>query len=285
MSTAAAAVPGAVDRAEGLDGETRAALRDLILALADNKRLLGIRYSDWMLGAPSLEAGISASSMAQDEWGHGRLTYALLGDFGDEPRALEHEREAAEYRSMEALDRPLRSWSELVAVALLVDTALAVQYEALVDSRYTPVHNRVQKLLDEEAFHFQYAAGWTRKLGAGDRTRGELRDALAALLPQTLRWLGREDSPAAGLLAREGIARGDAATLRERYLACVGPVLRDAGVAADLGLGEEGGRWSWSGSLDWSGWDDATRRAGGSGPDAETVARVRGDKNRALLID
>ncbi|MBW3631291.1 MAG: hypothetical protein KY464_18660 [Gemmatimonadetes bacterium] len=41
----------------------RAALRDLILTLADCKRVLGLRYSDKMLGAPTLEAGIAATPM------------------------------------------------------------------------------------------------------------------------------------------------------------------------------------------------------------------------------
>ena len=284
MSSVTAA-PETVEKAELLPEETRAALRDLILVLADSKRLLGIRYSDWMLGAPTLEAGIAASSMAQDEWGHGRLTYALLSDFGDEPKALEHSREAAEYRSMEVLDRPLGSWSELVATSLLVDTALAVQYDALVDSRYAPVHNRVQKLLDEEAFHFQYAAGWARRIGQSPGVREGFRDALAARLPAVLRWFGRADAPSAARLVEEGIVRWGPDTLRERFLACVGPVLADAGVAEELEVRNEGGRWSRSGETDWSGWSDATRRAGGEGPDAETLARVRGDKNRALLLD
>jgi 1,2-phenylacetyl-CoA epoxidase catalytic subunit len=67
-----------IDKAAALPDGARPLLRSLILTLADTKRLLGIRYSDWMLGAPTLETGIAASSMAQDEWGHSRLTYALL---------------------------------------------------------------------------------------------------------------------------------------------------------------------------------------------------------------
>ena len=176
-----------VETAEQLAPDARSALRDLLLVLADSKRLLGIHYSDWMLGAPTLETGIAASSMAQDEWGHARLTYALLSDFGDDPKHIEHEREAAEYRSAEILDRRLDSWSEFIAVALLFDTALTLQYAALVDSRYTPVHNRVQKLLDEEQFHFQYAGGWARRLLAAPVLRDEFRGSINRLLPDVLR--------------------------------------------------------------------------------------------------
>ena len=63
-----------------LDAAGRAALERLILSLADSKRLMGIRYSDWILGAPSVETGIATSSMTQDEWGHARLLYAMLKD-------------------------------------------------------------------------------------------------------------------------------------------------------------------------------------------------------------
>ncbi len=171
----------AYEKAEQLPEDVRAPLRDLILALADSKRVLGLRYSDRMLGSPTLEAGIAASSMAQDEWGHARLTYALLGDLGDEPKALEHERPASGFRSIAALDVGVDGWPGMVAAALLVDSALSVQYAALLDSRYTPVHNRVQKLLDEERFHFQYAAGWARRIAQVPELRGELAPRAGAL--------------------------------------------------------------------------------------------------------
>ena len=34
-----------------------------------------------------------------------------------------------------------------------------------------------------------------------------------------------------------------------------------------------------------AGFDEATRRSHGRGPDAATIARIRGDKNRAFLMD
>jgi ring-1,2-phenylacetyl-CoA epoxidase subunit PaaC len=274
-----------VDRAELLSDDARAALRDLILALADSKRVLGLRYSDRMLGAPTLEAGIAASSMAQDEWGHGRLTYALLSDFGDDPKGdLEHARAAAEYRSAGVLDRGFTSWSEIIAAGLLLDTAFTVQYGALVDSRYTPVHNRVQKMLDEEKIHFQYFAAWTRRMASIVEVRAELAAALRAYLPHALQWLGRQESPTAQILVSEGLVREGADALRARLLQRVGPVLADAGLASEVELVERDGAWSHAGELNWEGWDDARRRAGGS-LDEATAARARGDKNRALLMD
>lgn len=274
----------AYEKAAQLPDEVRAPLRDLILALADSKRILGLRYSDRMLGSPTLEAGIAASSMAQDEWGHARLTYALLGDLGDDPKALEHERDASEYRSMQTLDADLNGWSGMTAAALLLDTALAVQYGALVDSRYAPVHNRVQKLLDEERFHFQYAAAWTRRIAQVPELRAGLQAELARYLPEALRWLGRDDAEGARRLLAEGIVREEPSALRVRFLAKVGPVLEEAGMAEPLGVIRDGGDWTCTARSDWSGWNEATRRAGGS-LDEATAGRARGDLNRALLMD
>lgn len=285
MNTVTSSRATPVDQAEQLPDDARTALRSLILTLADTKRLLGIRYSDWMLGAPTLESGIAASSMAQDEWGHARLTYALLSDFGDEPKMLEHEREGGDYRSAEVLDRPLGSWSEMIAMGLLLDTALAVQYGALAESRYTPVHNRVQKLLDEERFHFQHAAGWTRRLAQVDAVRGEFRDALKRLLPAALRWFGQPEGSNERRLLEEEITSEGPDALRSRFLDTVAPVLESTDLARELGLTVRDGEWCYQSELDWSGWDSSRRRAGGEGPDAETIARVRGDKNRAFLMD
>ncbi len=274
-----------VDSAGALDQNVRDAARDLILTLADNKRLLGIRYSDWMLGAPTLETGIAASSMAQDEWGHSRLTYSLLSDFGEDPKKLEHDREAAEYHSSELLDAPFSSWSEMIAASLLFDSAVTLQYGALLDSRYQPVHNRVEKLLDEEAFHFQYATGWVRRLAAAPQLRPDLEQAVARLLPIALRWLGQDESEDAHLLVETGIVAESPSALRNRLLARVGPKLDAVGMAESAGIAHENGTWRFDGSLNWQGWDDRRHRSGGSGPGAETLARVRGDKNRAMLLD
>ncbi|MGH7458325.1 MAG: 1,2-phenylacetyl-CoA epoxidase subunit PaaC [Longimicrobiaceae bacterium] len=274
----------AIQQAAELAPSVRTALRDLILALADGKRLLGIRYSDWMLGAPSLEAGIAASSMAQDEWGHARLTYALLSDFGDDTAALEREREAADYRNPEPLDRRFSSWAEMTAAGLILDTAFAVQYAALAGSRYEPLHNRVQKLLDEEAFHYRHAAGWARRLASSPEPRKEFAGHARRLLPAALRWFGSGGSETARALVEQGIADAAPDQLRERLLERVAPVLLEPGLAG-LALSGQPGSWRYEGEIDWDGWDDTTRRANQGGPDAGTLARVRGDLNRAFLVE
>ena len=264
-----------LEREVALADAERGALRDLILVLADSKRLLGMRYAEWILGAPELEAGIACASMAQDEWGHARLLYALLRDFGEDVDALEHGREAAQYANLELLDRAPEGWPELVVLNALADTALSVQLEALRDTTYTPLRQRVQKMLDEERFHAAHGSAWFRRLAsASGGTKAALAAAVESAAPTLLRWFG-DDSPRAHALQEASVVAAAGSDLRVRFLE------RVAALLALLPLGDS----IRSVEPDFGGFDEATRRAVGGGPDAETLARVRGDRNRAFLMD
>lgn len=277
---------GAYTKASQLPDDARAATGDLILVLADNKRVLGMRYSDWILGAPSVEAGIACSAMAQDEWGHSRILYAMLRDFDLDPKSLEHDREATEYRNSDLIDSPTDGWPGLLALNLLFDTALSVQFDALGASRFEPLHYKVRKLLEEERFHFEHARGWVNRLSGTDVGRDALRQAFEPVWSTCLRWFGPSDDPLGTALVAAEITDAGPDELRRRWLARVGPVVHEAG----LGLAEaDGDSWSTTVTPEWSDWDSSARRSnrdgGASGPDATTLASVRGDKNRSMLLD
>jgi phenylacetate-CoA oxygenase PaaI subunit len=258
-----------------LTAEVRAAIRDLILVLADSKRLLGMRYAGWILGAPELEAGIACASMAQDEWGHGRLLYALLREFGDDVDRLEHGRQPGEYRNMELLDQAPSTWAEFVALNALADAALTVQFEALRQSSYAPIRQRVEKLLEEEQFHAAHAHAWFHRLAHGGAgAKAAIHDAMRAYLPSLLRWFG-DDTKRARALVEASIVDATGSTLRSRFVERIAPLLREI----------EAGDAVRSIEPDFHDFDEATRRSAGSAPDAGTIAQVRGDRNRAFLMD
>ena len=255
-----------------LPDATRQALHDLILSLADSKRILGLRYSDWVLGAPELEANIAASSIAQDEWGHSRILYALLKDFGSDPDQIEHERGASDYSNIEALDQPLTTWADFVVANAITDTALTVQMEALADSLYPQLRQRVRKALEEERYHSGHGVAWLRRLAnASDDARASLQEALNARWTAILRWFGPDDQFTE--LQGEGLCSESGAEMRARFLERVMPLLEGAGVDVPQA------------SLDFAEWDSSRRRSSATGPDEEVVARARGDRNRAFLMD
>jgi ring-1,2-phenylacetyl-CoA epoxidase subunit PaaC len=265
-----------------LPDDVRDALGALLLPLADNKRLLGIRYSDWMLGAPSVEAGIACSAMAQDEWGHARILYSMLKDFGFDPDRLEHDRQSEEYLSCALLDADVSSWPRLIALDFLLDTALTVQFEALRDSRYEPIHYKVSKLLEEERFHFDHGHGWTVRLAETEAGRGELAEAFGEVWGHVTAWFGPNDDPVIGTLADAGVIAFGAAESRARWIGRIGPALASTGTGLVRADGEG---WTADAAPDWSGWSGERRRIGAGGPDEDTLARARGDRNRHLVAD
>lgn len=257
-----------------LGPETLEAVRDLILVLADSKRLLGYRYAEWMLGAPELETGVACSSMAQDEWGHARLLYALLKAFDDDVEELEHGREPEAYRNMEVLDAPAATWPDTVALMALADAALTVQFEALRESAYEPLRQRMEKMLEEERFHAAHGAAWVRRLAeVSDPSRAALRTAVEAILPAVVRWFG-PDSPRATGLVESGVATSSGTALRTRFVERVTPLLELVEVevpSVDPTTGD---------------FSEATRRSQAvGGPDPDTIRKVRGDRNREFLME
>jgi len=253
-----------------LDDEGRAALERLIVTLADSKRLLGIRYSDWMLGAPSLETGISTSSMAQDEWGHARLLYAMLKDLGKDPMPMEHDRPASEYASIAPLDEEMPDWAALVAVMVLADGAITVMLRSFADGTFASARSRVPKMLAEEDFHSSLGAAWYRRLAGSEGEALELLSgATRAMLPELLAWVGADDAAMKRLVSAGviGSAQERLTSFRDdmRELLALIDLDVDSATASDV-------------------WDGARGRTTGQ-PAEEAVARARGDLNRALLVE
>lgn len=242
-----------------------------ILSLADTKRLLGIRYSDWILGSPSIETGIAASSMAQDEWGHARLLYSMLKRLGFDPVAVEQERSAERYYSAPALDAPFPDWAAFVAATVVVDGALAVALESFSQGDFALARSRVPKMLAEEEYHHQFGGAWFARLaGAGGEGARRLESGARAMLPSTLAWL-LPDDPAYGAIVAEGRVR-PAAQVRRRFEDRVGATLALAGLhLAEIEPAREG-------------WDPERRRGPGA-PGEEAVERARGDRNRTLFVE
>lgn len=255
----------------GLDSDVEMPLRRLILGLADSKRLLGIRYSDWLLGAPSVETAIAASAMAQDEWGHARLLYAMLKDFELDPMVFEHERAPAEYASVDCLDDPFEDWAGVVAAIVVVDGALTVALDGFGGGGWETARGRVPKMLAEEEFHADMGRAWFRRLARGsDEARERLGAAVERFLGRTLAWLAPDDD-SHERLAAAGIT-APAPELRARFEERTAPILETLDVALDA---VEPVRDGW----------DGERGRGPGHPDDDAVERARGDRNRDLFVE
>lgn len=235
--------------------DTRKALADLILSVADNKRLLGIRYAEWCDGAPALEASVAASAMAQDELGHSRALLPLLKDFPDIDPGIPEEAPRTQYSALSFLDKPFSTWPTFVAANILIGEALTVALEAARHSCYIPLRTRAIKILEEERFHWLHGEGWFKRLAGNDKQGVDLAAQVETILPQALCWFGREEDDR---LVREGILNALPEELRTRLLDHVGPLIAKSQAGYLMRI--DGGHWHYTGGMPWSRFNAVTRR-------------------------
>jgi len=207
--------------------ETRAALRDYLIALADDELLLGHRDAEWTGHAPILEEDIAFSSLAQDELGHALTWYTLAHDLGAlEPDRSAFFRSAHEFRNAMLVELPVGDWAFTVVRQYLFDAAEQVRYVALRDSAYRPIADAAAKLYSEERYHIMHSRGWVQRLGdATEESHRRMQAALDLAWPHALGLFEATDGE--GPLVAESIKLREE-SLREAWLAQVKPTLQAA---------------------------------------------------------
>ncbi len=245
--------------ADRLDPDLQVQLRDFLMALADTKRALGLRYAEWCDRAPRLEAGVAASAMAQDQLGQARVLYAVIQQFPGAPSDLDDETRQ-HTASMACLDLPFPTWAAFVTGNLLIGSSVTVAEEALAGSRFTPLRSRMPKMLEEERFHRVHAEGWFKHLQSlSGEIRLEQARAIEDFLPDALCWFG--DAQHVRLTEVE-ILTAHPADLRERYMERVGPLIEDTLAGRLVRFDDQARCWSYAGALPWPAYDPVTRRVG-----------------------
>ncbi len=211
-------------------GALREALEELLLAMADDELVIGFVDSEWTGIAPLLEEDVAMSSLAQDEIGHARALYALLGGLtGRDPDAIAFDRPADDFRHARLLDAGRGDWAATIARRYLYDTADSARLEALARSSWGPLAGLAAKIRREETYHLLHAEAWVRRLAdGGDEPRTRLAGALDRLGAEA--WSVLAPLPGEPLLLDAGILPATSDELDARWRSRVEPVLRSAGL-------------------------------------------------------
>jgi ring-1,2-phenylacetyl-CoA epoxidase subunit PaaC len=230
-------------------------LGTLVLSIADNKQLLGLRYAEWATRAPSLEADIAAAAMGLDDLGHSRVLYGCLDPLGDNPRGPERESDPASYLSLPYFDDPWTSWSQFVAANAVLDTAFTAMIQACVEGNVEVLQHRLRKMLMEERYHFLHGRSWLRT--------GIAAEPLEEAWRQAVEWFGPPDGEVAQLQREGRLSMGPAELLDrlEERLETRAPRLE----------------------IDWSAWDAKRRRSRPGAIDARTFEMLRGLEERKFM--
>jgi ring-1,2-phenylacetyl-CoA epoxidase subunit PaaC len=208
---------------------------DLLLGLADDKLVAGVRNSDWTGLGPILEEDIAFSSLAQDEIAHAQAVYELLaGPTGRSADDLAFGRTPAEMRCCAIVEIPDDfDWATALARHFFCDHFDAHRLERLARSSWAPLAALARRLVVEERVHVEHVDGWMSRLGRSTpAARQRVQAALDALAPHASMLLEPvEEEPAlvaAGLYPLEPAATDTFTAWRDDLRA----VLEPAGLRA-----------------------------------------------------
>jgi phenylacetate-CoA oxygenase PaaI subunit len=228
---------------------------DLVLSLADNKQLLGLRYAEWATRAPTLEADIAAAAMGLDDLGHSRVLYGCLEGLGEDPRGPERERDPAGYRAVALLDSPWEEWSQFVAANAVLDTAFTLAIQACVEGSVQVLQSRLRKMLLEERYHYLHGRSWLRE--------GVDETAIERAWREALEFFGPPD--------------GELAALHRDRVLSMGPSELSRALADRLDSRAP------SVDVDWAAWDPIRRRVEPGAIDERTFSMLRGLEERRFM--
>src|ERR1700694_889942 len=241
------------DRAQGRHHRALAAgggmsLSDLVLSIADNKQMLGLRYAEWATRAPSLEADIAAAAMGLDDLGHSRVLYGCLEPLGEDPRGTHRESDPASLRALPYFDEPWTEWGQFVAANAILDTAFTVMIEACVNGSVEVLQHRLRQMLMEERYHFLHGRSWLKS--------GIRAEPLRQAWQEAIEWFGPPD--------------GETAQLHKDGRLSLGP--KELGARLQERLETKAPDTK----IDWKKWDPVRRRGRSGAIDERTFAMLRG---------
>lgn len=180
-----------------LDREAQAAVEAVLFPLADEEYVLAERYTEWQVIAPTLESDIALSNIAQDELGHARLWYDLLGEFGYTESELLFERDPTDFAHATLVELPFSEgdhrksiwegdWADAIVRGYLYDIAEQLRLSALSESAYAPIADRTETVLQEEQYHRDHAERWLERLCESEGGKERVQNAVDRLFPYSL---------------------------------------------------------------------------------------------------
>jgi ring-1,2-phenylacetyl-CoA epoxidase subunit PaaC len=218
-----------------LSDEEREAVETLLHRLADDEFVVAERYTEWQVRAPTLESDLALANIAQDELGHARLWYDLLQDFGPDEPDLVWERDPAEWYQSTLTELPFEEgdWANPILRSYLYDVAEELRLDALEESSYAPIRDRVGKIQGEEDYHLEHAQNWLERLGQDEQSRERVQAALDRLWPHAQTIFEPTDEEIEARIDDLGLRTKSLSEMHEEWRETVVPYLEGLGLSVD----------------------------------------------------
>ncbi|HYG02891.1 MAG TPA: 1,2-phenylacetyl-CoA epoxidase subunit PaaC [Chryseosolibacter sp.] len=200
------------------------AIKELLYNIADDLLIQGHRNSEWTGFGPLLEEDIAFSSMAQDKIGQSQALYQMLHELGEQaPDTVAFTRNAKQFHNCVFVELPNGEYDFSLTRHFLFDTALAIRFDMLTQSSFTPLAQLAMKVRGELKYHTLHANTWIKKLGtATDESIQRLQKSLDAAMPYALGIF--EESAHERDLISQNVFQGEA-IVRTKWEAAIRDVL------------------------------------------------------------
>ncbi|WP_354643164.1 1,2-phenylacetyl-CoA epoxidase subunit PaaC [Kitasatospora camelliae] len=205
----------------GVDGADLSAYCQM---LGDDALVLSQRLIEWCTRAPELEEEVALANLGLDLLGQARHLLTRAGQADGSGRTeddLAYWREAQEFRNVRLVETPNGDFAYTIARLLLFATAREALYLELAGHADPVLAAVAARGAKELAYHREYAASWTVRLGDGtELSHARMQAGLDAVWP-----LLDELFTPHEVELRLGV---DPSGLRERVLAALGEVVTEA---------------------------------------------------------
>jgi ring-1,2-phenylacetyl-CoA epoxidase subunit PaaC len=208
--------------------------QDYLLRIADTCLIHAQRLAEWSGHAPVLEEDIALTNLALDLVGQARALLTHVGTpLGLDEDQLAFLRDERDFRNMTLVELPGRKggrdFADLVLRNFVLAAWLNVLWTRLESSSDAEVAAIAGKAVKESRYHVSHAAEWVLRLGDGtDESARRMARAVERTWPYVPELF--EGDAVDAEAERSALGPGRAA-LHEAWLAIVGPVLADAGLA------------------------------------------------------
>ncbi|MGI9015414.1 MAG: 1,2-phenylacetyl-CoA epoxidase subunit PaaC [Phycisphaerales bacterium] len=229
-----------------IPSELKPALADFLLAIADDKLILGHRNSDWTGLGPILEEDIAFSSLAQDNIAHASALYEFVSSLiGKNAHQIAFGRDVHAFRSAAILEGPDDfNYATALARQLFYAHFEVLRLGRVAASVHPPLAALAKRLAKEQGVQVEHVDGWIARLGQGsDEAQQRLQVALTQLAreaPMLFEMTADQQS-----LQDAGLIGGCGPELFEEWVARVQAVTTPAGLTVRLqppSATDEGGR-------------------------------------------
>ncbi len=213
----------------------------LVLSMADDELMIGHRHAHWTGVAPTLEADLTFSSLAQDEIGHAVLWYGVAEEMtGEDADTLAFGRLPHEYRHAVLVEQEPGDWAATLVRQHAYDLYDQVRLESLADSTDASITGVLDPILREERIHRAHARAWLSRIGEGP---ADGRARILAGATSVLSAVGGlfERLPWEEELVKDGVMPVGSDALFDRWLAAMAADYESFGMADALAAVDRAG--------------------------------------------